>query len=222
MNEIEQLNHDLPSGKSLLISTAIAMAVASVILVTIILPTEYDIDPTGIGNMLGLTVISSSVASIKNTDIKSPNTTIKTDVDKNPPPLIAPDPLAPPSVSPDSYKYITSRDTLYKTEIIEIAAQGDDEFEYKFKMKKGEVLLYSWNSGGAEMYYEFHAEPTEGEYPEGYYMSYEIGEDSSSGKGSLVAPFTGNHGWYFINLTEYPVTITLEVSGYYESHSRLM
>jgi hypothetical protein len=39
-----------------------------------------------------------------------------------------------------------------------------------------------------------------------------IAEDS----GSLVAPFAGEHGWYWVNIGDDPVTITLQVSGYYD------
>ena len=45
---------DLPSSRQLIKSTIIAAIAAAVILVTVILPAEYGIDPTRIGKMLGL------------------------------------------------------------------------------------------------------------------------------------------------------------------------
>ena len=45
---------ELPSSAQLLRSTIIALVAAIVILVTVILPAEYAIDPTGIGRALGL------------------------------------------------------------------------------------------------------------------------------------------------------------------------
>ena len=45
---------DLPSTKQLLKSTALAAAVAATLLITCILPAEYGIDPTGIGQAIGL------------------------------------------------------------------------------------------------------------------------------------------------------------------------
>jgi len=45
---------ELPSTGQLIRSTIIAMVSAAVILVTIVLPSEYGIDPTGIGRALGL------------------------------------------------------------------------------------------------------------------------------------------------------------------------
>jgi hypothetical protein len=35
------------------------------------------------------------------------------------------------------------------------------------------------------------------------------------GHGSLVASFSGEHGWYWVNISEKPVTITLTVAGFY-------
>lgn len=44
-----------PTPRTLVRSTAIAVAVAAAILVTTVLPAEYGIDPTGVGRVLGLT-----------------------------------------------------------------------------------------------------------------------------------------------------------------------
>lgn len=33
--------------------------------------------------------------------------------------------------------------------------------------------------------------------------------------GSLVAPFGGEHGWYWLSLEEKTITITLTVTGYF-------
>jgi len=46
---------ELPSSQQLLKSTFTAIATAAVLLVTIVLPSEYAIDLTGIGRALGLT-----------------------------------------------------------------------------------------------------------------------------------------------------------------------
>ena len=45
---------ELPSSAQLIRSTAIAAASAVVILVTVVLPAEYNIDPTGLGGAIGL------------------------------------------------------------------------------------------------------------------------------------------------------------------------
>ena len=195
----EQLQ--LPTRKNILISTALAALIAAAILVTIVLPVEYGIDLTGVGHGLGLSAIAAA----------------KT----RPAPAAMRQLQQVSQASAGTEQYAHSTDTPFRTETIEIPMQGDEELEYKFQMQKGQMLMYSWNSGATQMYYEFHAEPTEGEYPEDYYMSYQIGDGSTAGNGTLIAPFTGRHGWYFLNLTEHPVTVKFEVSGYYASHGRL-
>lgn len=45
----------LPSARALLRSTVIALAIAASLLLTVVLPAEYGIDPTGVGRVLGLT-----------------------------------------------------------------------------------------------------------------------------------------------------------------------
>lgn len=44
-----------PDSRKLMRSTLIAAIVASILLITVILPAEYGIDPTRIGRVLGLT-----------------------------------------------------------------------------------------------------------------------------------------------------------------------
>ncbi len=46
---------ELPSSKQLVRSTILALLTAVVLLVNVILPAEYAVDPTGIGRLLGLT-----------------------------------------------------------------------------------------------------------------------------------------------------------------------
>ena len=54
-NAQRQNVNDLPTTSQLLRAAALAAVSAGVILVTVILPSEYAIDPTGIGRALGLT-----------------------------------------------------------------------------------------------------------------------------------------------------------------------
>jgi hypothetical protein len=47
--------NDLPTSAQLLRSTVLAMITAAVLLVTVVMPSEYAVDPTGVGRALGLT-----------------------------------------------------------------------------------------------------------------------------------------------------------------------
>ncbi|HAR05638.1 MAG TPA: transmembrane anchor protein, partial [Pseudomonas sp.] len=53
-SKVPSLN-ELPSSQQLLRSTVIALVAAIVLLVTVVMPSEYAVDPTGVGRMLGLT-----------------------------------------------------------------------------------------------------------------------------------------------------------------------
>ena len=55
---------ELPTSRQLLRSTAIAMVSAAVILITIVLPAEFAIDPTGVGRGLGLTEMGEIKAQL--------------------------------------------------------------------------------------------------------------------------------------------------------------
>ncbi len=59
-----QPNSELPSSGKLLRSTVIAAAVAALLLVTVVMPAEYGVDPTGIGRVLGLTEMGEIKAQL--------------------------------------------------------------------------------------------------------------------------------------------------------------
>ena len=70
----------LPSKTTLWKASISAIAVAAVLLVTVVLPAEYGIDPTGVGETLGLTALAapSTVTSVINapTDGKTRKDTV--------------------------------------------------------------------------------------------------------------------------------------------------
>ena len=198
----------VPSRNSLIASTLIAAVAAGVILVTIILPAEYGIDPTGMGKALGLTALSGSErresppsgAAAKPWDA-APNTGVNGDIAGN-------------------------HRQAYRTDVVEIRMAPGEELEYKAALAQGEPLLYSWETGNREhlVYYDFHGEPADADAhrPPGYFMRYEEQQDgAASSHGYLVAPFIGKHGWYLLNFNDYPVTVRLTISGNYSWHGFL-
>lgn len=92
-----------------------------------------------------------------------------------------------------------------------VPSRGD--IEYKVIVAKDDVLQFAWRTDGGALFYDFHGEP-KGDTT-GYFKSYEK-DDRSSANGSLTAPFTGTHGWYWKNSTSAPVTVTLELKGAYQ------
>jgi hypothetical protein len=176
----------MPSRSGLAKHLAISLFGAAVILSIFILPAEYGIDPTGLGEKMGLLALSSASAQ-------------------------APDiPMAPPEAA----RFYPA---AVKSNVIEIPLPVDGEVEYKVRMKQGETVVYSWSVDNGSAYYDFHAE---GE-PGGEDLRYKEEQDGApAGHGSLVAPMNGIHGWYWLNVEDHPIVITLRVSGFYELRSR--
>jgi len=96
---------------------------------------------------------------------------------------------------------------------IEITIPARGEKEYKLQLGKRASFTYSWKTEYEALFFDFHGEP-KGDAT-GYFKSYQKGTESQF-SGSLVAPFTGTHGWYWKNATRSPVSISLKVSGDYQ------
>jgi hypothetical protein len=54
MTDVVSRRHPLPSARKLAGSVLLAAALAAVILLLLVLPAEYEIDPTGFGRLVGL------------------------------------------------------------------------------------------------------------------------------------------------------------------------
>ena len=63
------------------------------------------------------------------------------------------------------------------------------------------------------MDYELHAEPDGA--PRGYAETFDKQDGKTTASGTLTAPFSGIHGWYWANATAAPVTVTLFAAGFY-------
>jgi hypothetical protein len=174
----------MPSRDGLLKHTLIALSSAALILGLFILPAEYGIDPTGVGQQMGLLALSAPSAAAQVPDI----------------------PMAPPETA-------RSYASPPRSNVIEIPLKVDEDLEYKVRMKAGETIVYSWSVDNGKAYYDFHAASE----PAGRDLRYkEEQEGSANAHGALVAPFDGIHGWYWLNLEDHPIVITLRVSGFYE------
>ncbi|MBJ6127857.1 hypothetical protein [Microvirga splendida] len=54
MTDVARRRHPLPSSRKLAGSVALAALSAAAILILLVLPAEYETDPTGFGQMIGL------------------------------------------------------------------------------------------------------------------------------------------------------------------------
>jgi hypothetical protein len=191
---------------------AVAVLVALVALFTIVLPAESGFDPTRIGKLLGLTAMSGKAKTEQSldeviADVIGGNDNLTATAGSEP---MQPLPLANPAVS-------QLEATAPKTETITVKLGFDEKTEIKAQMQKAKVIVYDWQVEGGEVYVDFHGhDPTKGD---DYWVRYEEAgqEQGITGRhGSLVAPFNGEHGWYWLNASEHPVTIRLTVTGYYD------
>ncbi len=106
-----------------------------------------------------------------------------------------------------------AREGAPKSETLTITLDTDGTVEYKAVMKQGDSIAFRWSTDGGEAYYDFHAHD-EAFGPE-FFTRYDEGEGTER-SGSIVAAYDGQHGWFWLNLEADPITITLEVAGFYD------
>ena len=190
-----------PSRKQLLTSVLAAAAGAVVILVAFILPAEYTIDPTGIGRALGLTDMNAPARTLQVKDVIGGNETYRE--------VKIPDPGEPVPLPNPAVAQIKPAAPVSETRTIKL--EPGQQTEIKAVMDAAQVIVYSWKAEGGQVYTDFHGhEPSAGDS----FVRYEEQQSGNEGHGSLVAPFSGEHGWFWLNISEQPVTITIQLTGY--------
>lgn len=193
-----------PSSGRLVKSVGLAVAGAAVVLVAVVLPAEYGIDPTGIGGALGLTALQAPARTLEIKDVIGGNAAYK---EVPIPDFGQPIPLPNPAV-------FQPHPAPAKTETVTIRLEPNQETEFKAVMREAQVILYSWKVDQGKVYVDFHGH--EPDAPGNAFVRYEELQEGSESQGSLVAPFAGEHGWFWQNYNEFPVTISLTFSGYFD------
>lgn len=190
---------ELPSTGRLMRSTAIAAAIAAGLLVTVVLPAEYAIDPTGIGRLLGLTQMGEvKVALAAEADAEAAGPAAPAMALATTPPTAA-SPTAPTAAVPAA--------PAGKVEEVTITLAPNQGIEFKAEMRKGATIDYRWSTDGPKLNFDTHGDG------EGIkYHGYAKGSEAVS-EGNLTAAFDGAHGWFWRNRAGKPVTLTLRVSG---------
>lgn len=207
-----------PSRRHLFTGALIALVAAVVVTMLFVLPAEFGVDPTGVGARLGLVDLAARGDAAETAETGNGSTTIEGTWPGIPGEFdfYEPDVLGDPFSRTQAEKF--------RSDTLTVELDVGEQTEYKAIMKQGDALVYHWRlENGTSVYTDFHADPGENAegYPDRYYIRYAESETAES-SGSLVAPFDGNHGWYWLNIEEEPVTIRLEVHGFYESIDELM
>ncbi len=164
-----------------------ALLAAGLILVMFVLPAEFGVDPLGTGTRVGLLDLGLTGQQVEALE------------------------QAAASGDAGQATLVVPQERAFQAETVEFTVGPRQGMEYKYRLDKGEALLYAWRTP-APVAYEFHAEPDGG--PRGYAQTYEKAQ-ASQASGTLTAPFSGIHGWYWENLSDQAITVTLTTAGYY-------
>lgn len=221
-SKIPTLN-ELPSSQQLLRSTVIALIAAIVLLVTVVMPSEYAIDPTGAGRMLGLTQmgeVKQQLATEAAADAATP--VVAAPAAPQPVPQAAPKPAvstaaeatAPAVATP---AVVEAEGQQHEMSISLAPGQGA---EVKLEMLKGARVNYFWTANGGLVNYDTHGDPYNA--PREFYHGYGKGRATPEDQGVLEAAFDGKHGWFWRNRTSKPVTVTLRTEGNYIAIKRVI
>lgn len=179
---------------SILKLTVIAFIVAAIALVTLILPAEYGIDPTGLGKATGVGKLHLEASSEPQA---APAKSLQA-------------PVAVPVAAQASQPSLV----VSQREAVLVNVPAGRGVEYKLQVGKFEKITYEWVAD-ADLYFDLHGEP-KGDTT-GYFESYAIATAPKM-KGQFVTPFAGSHGWYWKNKTDKPIQVQLTFEGNFTHH----
>ncbi len=191
-------DRELPSAKALIKSTIIAAITAAILLVTTVLPAEYGIDPTGIGQKLGLKKMGKIKTSLAEEAAEDAARDAALTKDATPIETIA-------KAKTQSEK----KSTAAHQDSITVTLAPNEGKEAKVNMSKDAVVTYKWVSEGGIAKFDVHGDSKALKIN---YHNYEKGAKTTK-EGKITAAFDGSHGWFWRNRTDRNITITLDVSG---------
>lgn len=186
----------LPSSRALLRSTAIALAVAILLLVTIVLPSEYGVDPTGVGRLLGL----KEMGQIKQRLAREAAGASATETGA--------------AAAAETTPVVAASARISRTDSVSLTLSPNEGREVKLTMRQGDRVAYHWATDRSVVNYDTHADR---EAPPAIrYHGYGKGQGAPADSGMLVAAFDGRHGWFWRNRSPVTLTVTLRTSGDYQ------
>jgi len=192
---------ELPSSAQLLRSTVIAAVSAAAILVAVVLPAEYGIDPTGAGGVLGLTEMGEIKTQLAD----------EAEADRL---------LELEATGGDQSSFLdgifglfvgaahAQEAEVWRDETTFTLAPGDSA-EWKLVMTEGQTAEYQMLVEGGRINFDLHG------HGGGQSVTYDRGRGSTGSEGEIVADFDGEHGWFWRNRDSQPATVTVQVRGEY-------
>jgi hypothetical protein len=208
MSHLNNVPEGLPSSRTLARSTLIAIGVAAVLLVGVVLPAEYGVDPIGVGRVLGLTEMGK-IKMVLAREADAAAAAERAAVAQGP---AASAPVAS-SVPAGDTAPMMGQEAGARRDSMTVTLRPGASIELKLDMRKDQRATYRWQADSAPVNYNTHGEPPKP--PKGFYHGY--GKGTSRGEqGELVAAFDGMHGWFWRNRSAADVRITLVTSGEYK------
>ncbi len=186
---------DLPSKTQLFRSSIVAAIGAVVTLVTVYLPAEHAIDPTGLGRVIGLTEmgeIKRELAEEAARDAETHGDQSSSVIDN----ILG------------TFIGSAQAQEAWRDEVTFTLAPGATA-EIKLVMAAGMTATYAWTATGGRINFDLHA------HGDGQSIDYARGRGETAEEGSIEAPFTGEHGWFWRNRDSSEITVTLQLRGDY-------
>jgi hypothetical protein len=209
-NSDTPLRAELPTSRQLARSTLVAAISAAVILIIVVLPAEYGIDPTGMGGVLRLT----EMGKIKKQLAAAAAADAAPQANATPEPRPAAGTTAPIANAAPAAVATKVTEEKWRDEIPFTLPPGEG-LEIKLKMTKGAKAQFSWLVKGGVVNYDTHGDGG------GRSISYEKGRGVPSDEGVLEAAFDGNHGWFWRNRGQSDVNVILRTRGDYTDIKRV-
>lgn len=200
-NAVKPSLEELPSSAQLFKSTIVAAVSAIVILVAVVLPAEYGIDPTGAGRAIGLTEmgeIKSQLAEEAEQDRQM------LDAQDDQSSLI--DSILGLFVGAAHAQTVE----VWRDEISFTLAPGESA-EWKLVMTTEQTAEYRMIVEGGRVNFDLHG------HGSGQSVTYERGRGSIGSEGGILASFDGEHGWFWRNRDKQDVTVTVLLKGEYSA-----
>lgn len=211
---------ELPTSEQLVRSTFIAIATSAAILVAVVLPAEYGVDPTGIGRSLNLTQMGELKVQLAQEAEKDRVATARA---AGPASTEAPAPAmvgqaTPAATAPAAPATATQTGAAEGSRSDELAVtlRPGQGAEVKLTMVQGAKAKFNWSASSGVVNFDLHGDGG------GRSISYEKGRAVPSANGVLEAAFDGNHGWYWRNRGTNDVTVTVRTEGVYSQMKRVI
>lgn len=200
---------ELPSTGKLIKSTIMAAVTAGLLLVMIVMPAEYGIDPTGFGNAIGLKRMGEIKVKLAEEAAADRAETLAVKDDTGPA-------LAEVAVAPKPESTGTGAAILNHE--MQVALAPDEGAEIKVDMSKNNRVRYIWWTDGGKANFDVHGDSKKHNIK---YHNYSKGSEQSK-EGEIEASFDGSHGWFWRNRTSKTIIITLQTRGEYTAIKRLI